>query len=496
MTEFKNLNAYISQCKGSLSAEEVESVKEMGRQAREASAHLRVLTRSEKDHILHCLIDQLTDRKEEIKAANDEDLTAFKTLQEEEEQNLKEGLSPKYTAALKSRLDLFAENEKYFKSMIASIESIINLPEVTGIQTRTEKLTSGITLSKQHVALGVMFMIYESRPNVTADAAALNIKAGNACILKGGKEALNSNLAIADCIAAAFKEAGFEDLQNAVQVVDSTNRDVTGAFLNLDECVDFVVPRGGKGLTSVVSRESKVPVIYHLDGTCHIYVDKDADLRKAVAIILNAKTQSYGTCNTLESLILHEEIVDPLLGKLCKHLQKADRKRQLIDGSNEGIEIVANERLADLLKSKYKYPSNLVRVLGDDSEYHIEHLSPTLTLSVVGNLGEAINHIEKYGSHHTDAIITEDIGAAEFFLNAVNSASVYVNMSTRFADGFEYGLGAEIGISTSKMNPRGPVGLEGLTSQKWIGRGDPKTGSIRGGFDALSQYGINSLDDI
>lgn len=496
MTEFKNLDAYIAQLDTRASAENISLVKTMGQKARSASARLRVLTREEKDRILTCLIRQLQERKGEIAAANQQDLAEFDKLQATEQQNLKVGQSPKYTPALKSRLDLFGDDEKYFKSMIASIESIIHLGEVTGTQTKTEKLPSGITLSKQHVALGVMFMIYESRPNVTADAAALSIKAGNACILKGGKEAIRSNTVIGNCIAVAFEQAGFAPLREAVQIVPSTERWITGAFLNLDECVDFVVPRGGKGLTSLVSRQSKVPVIYHLDGICHIYVDREADLRKAVAIILNAKTQSYGTCNTLESLILHKDIADPLLKKLCPYLAKADRKGQSIGDRGQGIEIVAESEVAEQLEREYNYPQDLVRQLTAYDEYRIEHLSPTVTLSVVNELQEAIDHIEEYGSHHTDAIITENIGSAEYFLNAVNSASVYVNMSTRFADGFEYGLGAEIGISTSKMNPRGPVGLEGLTSKKWIGRGDPETGSIRGGFAALDQYGINSLDDL
>ena len=501
MAELKNFKAFIKHQKDELknakvTSEKVGEVEKMGENARSASNQLRTLKREDKDNILKKIVGLLESNKSTILEANRADLKNFDDLQAKEKETLEDGKAPKYTAALKSRLDLFGNDEKYFKSMIDSINSVIGLEEITGTKVDERTLKSGIKLSEQFVALGVMFMIYESRPNVTADAAALNIKAGNACILKGGKEAIKSNMAIANCIKEAFKAAGFGHLEKVVQIVRHTDRWITGAFLNMDDYVDFVVPRGGKGLNSVVSRESKVPVIYHLDGTCHIYVDKDADLKKAVAIILNAKTQSYGTCNTVESLILHSSISDKLLKLLCPYLRQADRKGQEGGIDGKGIVIRTNDSLADHLKSVQGYPEMLVEVIKDKAEYSKEHLSPTLTLLTVESKENAVEHIEEYGSHHTDAIITEDKNTAKYFLDAVNSASVYHNMSTRFADGFEYGLGAEIGISTSKMNPRGPVGLKGLTSQKWIGEGDAETGSIRGGFGSLEQFKIKSLDDI
>lgn len=479
----------------------VNNIKTMGKTAQTAAQKLSVLTRKQKDAVLEELVKVLQNEKNTIIEANKKDLEQFDILQKEEEnkRNKNDDLKnkdPKYTPAMKSRLSLSDKNEKYFKSMIASIKSIITLDEISGTLTSNRKLTSGITLCQQYQPLGVMFMIYESRPNVTADAAALCIKSGNACILKGGKEALQSNKAIGSCIKKAFENVGLREVGGAVQIVESVDRWVTGAFLNLDDYIDVVVPRGGKGLTSVVSRESKIPVIYHLDGTCHVYVDEHADLRKAVAIILNSKTQSYGTCNTMESLVLHEKIREPLLKSLCPYLKEADRNKQPGGLNGKGIEIKTREPNIPYLLNTIKYPRELVTGFSEDDDYRKEHLAPTMTLVFVKSLQEAIAHIETYGSHHTDTIVTENHENAMHFRESVNSASVFHNMSTRFADGFEYGLGAEIGISTSKMNPRGPVGLEGLTSKKWIGVGDKKTGSIRGGFQSLGYFKIESLSDI
>ncbi len=303
------------------------------------------------------------------------------------------------------------------------------------------------------VPLGVVGIIYESRPNVTADAAGLCLKSGNATILRGGSEALNSNQAIANCIRDGLRSAGLPE--DAVQVIKTSDRAAVGELLRMPEYVDVIVPRGGKGLIERVSAEAQMPVIKHLDGICHVYIDKDADLKKAVDIAYNAKTQRYGTCNTMESLLIHQAVAKPVLEKLGPLYDEAH------------VEIRGCERSQKVLPG--------IKAATDE-DYHTEYLAPILSLKIVDNLDEALDHIEAYGSHHTDSIVTENEANARRFLREVDSSSVMTNASTRFADGYEYGLGAEIGISTDKFHARGPVGLEGLTSQKYIVIGE---GQIR-----------------
>jgi glutamate-5-semialdehyde dehydrogenase len=304
---------------------------------------------------------------------------------------------------------------------------------------------TGIEVGRMRVPLGVIGIIYESRPNVTADAAGLCLKAGNACILRGGSEALRSNQAIADCVRAGLKAAGLPEA--AVQVVATADREAVGALITMTEYVDIIVPRGGKELIERLARESKIPMIKHLDGVCHVYIDDRADPEMAVRIADNAKTQRYGTCNTMETLLVAEGIagkVLPLIGAIFK---------------NKNVEMRGDEATRKLVKDARP---------ATEKDYYTEWLAPVVSIRVVRDLDEAIAHIARYGSQHTDAIVTEDQARAQRFLREVDSASVLVNASTRFADGYEFGLGAEIGISTDKLHARGPVGLEGLTTQKYV----------------------------
>jgi glutamate-5-semialdehyde dehydrogenase len=303
------------------------------------------------------------------------------------------------------------------------------------------------------VPLGVVGIIYESRPNVTADAAALCLKAGNATVLRGGSEAFQSNQAIAACIQRGLQTAGLP--ADSVQVLATTDRAAVGAMISHPEHIDVIIPRGGKGLIERISREARVPVIKHLDGVCHVYIDDKADPDKAVAIAVNAKTQRYGTCNTMETLLVAEAVARPLLSRIGAAL------------GAKGVEIRGCERTREILADARP---------ATDADWGTEYLAPILSVRVVSSMDTAIDHIEAHGSHHTDTIVTEDYSRARRFLREVDSSSVMVNASTRFADGFEYGLGAEIGISTDKFHARGPVGLEGLTSQKFIVLGD---GQIR-----------------
>jgi glutamate-5-semialdehyde dehydrogenase len=322
--------------------------------------------------------------------------------------------------------------------------------EVTGLAYRP----SGIQVGRMRVPLGVIAIIYESRPDVTADAGALCLKSGNACILRGGSEALKSNQAIAACLAAGLKSAGLP--ADCIQLVDTPDRAVVDALVRLEKYVDAVVPRGGKGLIERVAAEARVPVIKHLDGICHVYIDDRADPAKAIAIADNAKTQRYGTCNTMETLLVASAIAARVLPEIGKiYAQKGVEMRCC----PESREILKKAKVAGVKSAT-------------DADFHTEWLAPVVSITTLAGLDEAIAHIAKYGSQHTDAIVTEDWSRAQRFLREVDSSSVMVNASTRFADGFEYGLGAEIGISTSKLHARGPVGLEGLTSQKWIVLGD------------------------
>jgi glutamate-5-semialdehyde dehydrogenase len=338
-------------------------------------------------------------------------------------------------------------------------EQIAAMPDPIGEITQLRRRPSGIQVGQMRVPLGVFGMIYESRPNVTIEAASLAIKSGNACILRGGSEAIQSNLALWHCVQAALAEAGLPE--DAVQLVQTTDRAAVGHLIASPEAVDVIIPRGGKGLIERISREAKVPVIKHLDGNCHVYVDASADLALAVKVTDNAKTQKYSPCNAAESLLVHAAIAAaflPAIGALF---------------AAKGVEMRCEPRAAALLAG---VPRAFV-VAAAESDWGEEYLAPIISVKVVDSLDEAIAHINRHGSHHTDAILTDSHENAMRFLREVDSASVMVNASTRFADGFEYGLGAEIGISTDKFHARGPVGLEGLTSMKWVvlGQGEVRT---------------------
>ena len=333
--------------------------------------------------------------------------------------------------------------------MADGLRQIAALPDPVGEVTDLKYRPSGIQVGRMRVPLGVIGIIYESRPNVTADAAGLCLKSGNATILRGGTEAIHSNQAVAACIHLGLSSAGLPE--DAVQVVETTDRAAVRELVRMQEYVDVIVPRGGKGLIEHISREALVPVIKHLHGICHVYIDDRADLDKAVAIAYNAKTQRYGTCNTMETLLVAEGVAETVLPRLARMYREA------------GVELRGCPLTQAILPDV---------AAATDEDWDTEYLAPILSIRVVEDLDEAIEHIRNHGSQHTDAIVTEDYGRAWRFLREVDSSSVMVNASTRFADGFEYGLGAEIGISTDKLHARGPVGLEGLTSQKFIVLGD------------------------
>ncbi|MEJ2174653.1 MAG: glutamate-5-semialdehyde dehydrogenase, partial [bacterium] len=354
-------------------------------------------------------------------------------------------------AAFVDRLTL---NERSIEHMAAGLEQVAELPDPIGVITDRQRRPTGIEVGRMRVPLGVIGIIYESRPNVTADAAGLCIKAGNACILRGGSEALHSNQAIAACVRAGLRAALLP--ATAVQVVETADRAAVGALITLNEYVDIIVPRGGKALIERLMRESRIPMIKHLEGICHVYVDDGADLDAAVRIADNAKTQRYGTCNTMETLLVAESIAPAFLPRIAE-IYRAKK-----------VEMRGDEATRSLLPDAKP---------ATEADYRTEWLAPVVSVRVVAGLDAAIDHIERFGSKHTDAIVTEDSDHAQRFLREVDSASVMVNASTRFADGHEYGLGAEIGISNDKLHARGPVGLEGLTSQKFIVLGH---GEVRG----------------
>ncbi len=410
---------------------------QLGQRAREASRAMARADTRQKNAALEAIARGLEQAAEDVLAANCRDLDAGKAS----------GLD----TALLDRLEL---NPARLAAMVDGLRQVAALPDPVGEVSELKYRPSGIQVGRMRVPLGVVGIIYESRPNVTADAAALCLKSGNAAILRGGSEAFHSNQAIARCIEAGLAEAGLPT--SAVQVLDTTDRAAVGALIQMPEYVDVIVPRGGKGLIERISREARVPVIKHLDGICHVYIDDQADEDKAIAIAYNAKTQRYGTCNTMETLLVAQEIAEVVLPPL------AERYRQA------GVELRG-------------CPASRVLVPGmaeaSEADWDTEYLAPILSIRIVAGLDEAIEHIHRHSSRHTDAIVTENYSRARRFLAEVDSSSVMVNASTRFADGFEYGLGAEIGISTDKFHARGPVGLEGLTSQKFIVLGD---GQVRG----------------
>jgi glutamate-5-semialdehyde dehydrogenase len=407
-----------------------------GAQARAASRQLAKAETRAKDAALLAAAAALRRDRASLLAANAEDVAAAGA----------HGMD----AAFIDRLTL---GEHGVEAMAEGLEQVARLPDPVGEISDMRYRPSGIQVGKMRVPLGVIGIIYESRPNVTADAAALCLKSGNAVILRGGSESLRSNLAITACIHEGLRSAGLPEA--AVQVIATPDRAAVSELVNMRDYIDVIVPRGGKSLIEMVSRESRIPVIKHLDGVCHVYIDETADVEKAMAIAENAKTQRYGTCNTMETLLVHSAIASRVLPLLCKRY------------AEHGVELRGDEAARKLVPSMKA---------ADESDWYAEYLAPILAVRVVGSLDAALEHIAKYGSQHTDAIVTGSYWAAQRFLREVDSSSVMVNASTRFADGFEYGLGAEIGISTDKLHARGPVGLEGLTSLKWIVLGD---GQIR-----------------
>ncbi len=411
----------------------------VGRQARTASRAVATASTDAKNKALLAMAAEIRARQVALSAANQRDLDEARA----------NGLE----AAMIDRLTLSA---KGIEAMAVGLEQVAALPDPVGEMTDLKRRPSGITVGKMRVPLGVIGINYEAPPNVTADAAALCLKSGNAAILRGGKEALYSNQAIADCVRAGLAAAGLPEL--AIQVIDTTDRAAVGELIAMPEFVDVIVPRGGKSLIERISRDARVPVIKHLDGNCHVFVDEFADAAKALAIVENAKTQRYGTCNTTESLLVDAAIADAQLPAIGAML------------AGKGVEIRACPASLAILQKAGVADAQLKEAA--ESDWSEEFLAPIIAVKIVSGLDAAIDHINRYSSGHTEAIVSENYTRAMRFLREVDSASVMINASTRFADGFEYGLGAEIGISTNKIHARGPVGLDGLTSQKWIVFGD------------------------
>ncbi len=382
-----------------------------------------------------------------IAEALDEDRALLATANGRDMDN---GRSNDLDAALLDRLELTPAR---IDDMIEGLRQVAALPDPIGEVTAMNYRPSGIQVGKMRVPLGVIGIIYESRPNVTVEAASLCLKSGNATILRGGSESIHSNQAIAGCIRNGLAAAGLPD--TAVQVVETTDRSAVGELVTLSDYVDVIVPRGGKGLIERISREATIPVIKHLDGVCHVYIDDKADLEKAFNIAFNAKTHRYGVCNAMETLLVAEGVAEAVLPRLAAAY------------AQEGVEMRGCERGRAIIAASKQACS-----AASEDDWQAEYLAPILAIRVVADMDEAMDHIETYSSRHTEAIVTEDYTRGRRFLNEVDSSSVMINASTRFADGFEYGLGAEIGISTDKIHARGPVGLEGLTSQKYIVLGD------------------------
>ncbi len=409
-----------------------EYMKQLGTRARAASRVLAGSPTALKNQALEAIAEALDQARDRLVAQNCLDLDAGR----------EKGLD----AALLDRLELTTPR---IDSMIEGVRQIAALPDPIGEVFDMKYQPSGIQVGHMRVPLGVVGIIYESRPNVTADAAALCLKSGNATILRGGSEAYHSNQAIAACIQAGLSKAGLPEA--AVQVVATTDRAAVGELIAMPDFVDVIIPRGGKGLIERISRDARVPVIKHLDGICHVYIDDQAEVGKAFDIAMNSKTQRYGTCNTMETLLVAREIAEEMLLMLAAPLFE------------KGVEIRGCAETREIIDGC---------VAATDEDWDTEYLAPILSIRVVDGLDQAIDHINTHSSQHTDAIVTENYTRARRFLTEVDSSSVMVNASTRFADGFEYGLGAEIGISTDKFHARGPVGLEGLTSVKYIVLGD------------------------
>ena len=407
-------------------------MQQLGEQARAASRQLAGTNSNTKNTALLAMAEAIESQQSALLEANAKDIEAGKV------NGLDEAL-----------LDRLALNPERVAGMAEGIRQIVALADPIGEITDLSYRESGIQVGKMRVPLGVIGIIYESRPNVTADAAALCLKAGNAAILRGGSEAANSNQAIAKCIQAGLKQAGLAI--ECVQVIETTDRAAVGHLITMPKYVDVIVPRGGKGLIERVSAEATVPVIKHLHGVCHVYIDSNADVDKAIAVAFNSKTQRYGTCNTMETLLVDEAIAQAVLPTLGKMY------------ADEGVELRGCTQTQKILSNA---------IAATDADWDEEYLAPILSIRIVNGVTQAIEHCHAHSSGHTESIVTENLTIARRFLAEVDSSSVMVNTSTRFADGFEYGLGAEIGISTDKIHVRGPVGVEGLTSQKYIVLGD------------------------
>ncbi|MGG4604422.1 glutamate-5-semialdehyde dehydrogenase [Paenalcaligenes sp. Me131] len=409
----------------------------LGQQARLAARLMRSASGSAKALALRSMADAIQEQKAQLQAANALDIAAAE----------ERGLEP----AMLERLKL---SDRALEIMATGLRQIADMPDPVGTVGPSTTRPNGMQVAQMRVPLGVIGIIYESRPNVTIDAAALCLKSGNATILRGGSEAFHSNVALGKIIRHGLDVAGLP--ADAVQVVDTTDRAAVGMMVRLTDYIDVIVPRGGKGLIQRLNEEAKVPLIKHLDGNCHLYLDKAADPAKALPIVINAKTYRYGICGTTETLLVHNDVAPALLPDIAKAL------------ADKGVELRGCERTCALI-------SQAIPATEDDWE--TEFLAPILAIRIVDSLDEAMEHINRYSSEHTESIVTEDLHAARRFQREVDSSSVYVNLPTCFADGFEYGLGAEIGISTNRLHARGPVGLEGLTTQKWVLMGD---GQLRG----------------
>ena len=413
-----------------------EYINNLGKHARKAGREISKSDSGKKNLALIKIAEAIEASSDNLKSENQKDLVAGK----------EKGLDP----ALLDRLELTPDR---IIAMVEGLKQVAALADPVGEITGLNYRPSGIQVGQMRVPLGVIGIIYESRPNVTVDAAALCLKSGNACILRGGSEAIHSNQAIATCITEGLKAADLPT--EAVQVVETTDRSAVGQLITLDDYVDVIVPRGGKGLIERISKEATIPVIKHLDGICHVYIDDKADHEKAINIAFNSKTHRYGVCNAMETLLVAETIAGKILPTLAKKYL------------NEGVELRGCLKTCSLIPECSR---------ATEEDWNTEYLAPILSIKIVVDIDEAINHINQYSSAHTESIITEDYSLARRFLREIDSSSVMVNASTRFADGFEYGLGAEIGISTDKLHARGPVGLNGLTSLKYVVLGD---GQIR-----------------
>ncbi len=415
----------------SQSKEIITYMDRLGSEAKEASVILSQATLEQKNEALARISEEIQLNRKAILEVNQADLAHAKEKSIE--------------SALIDRLEL---NDSRIDSMISGLKVVSELPDPVGEITDLDPTPSGIEVSKMRVPLGVVGIIYESRPNVTADAAALCLKSGNACLLRGGSEAIQSNKLIWNCLQNGLIKSGLP--KECIQLIETTDREAVKTLLHLDKYLDVIIPRGGKGLVKLITEESRVPVIKHLDGICHVYIDDSADLNKAEEIALNAKTYRYGICGAMETLLIHNKVASDVLPSLIGKLNA------------EGVEVRGCKKTTEFVEVSD----------ATEEDWTTEYLAPILSIRVVESMNEAIDHIQKYGSHHTDSIVSEDLKKVDVFFKQVDSSSVMHNLPTCWADGFEYGLGAEVGISTDKIHARGPVGLEGLTSQKFIVKGN------------------------